>query len=311
MNIKEFNYCIVGFGNHSKTKLLPALNSLNKKIFGIASSKFINYQKYQIFNNLKDAIAQSNDKTIFVIVSPPKIHFSQTKLILETGRDIFVEKPIFTSVNEVSYISRILDYKKNFVTELLMYKYTKQYENFIKIWQKKKNNCLKIECFFNIPSIPENTFRTDNDILSSPLYDIGCYIISLFVDLNFSMKNIRLIDKKTVNDKLTQFYLAGKMNNCEIYSEFGVASEYKNYVKLSLNNDTTITFDKFFYGRSSQKSIMFKNKNTTRNIIIEDLNAFKKIFMLPKNYWIKNQHNRFDDLIKVHRKLKLFTKEIN
>ena len=120
-----------------------------------------------------------------------------------------------------------------------------------------------------------------------------------------------MIDKKTVNDKLTQFYLAGKMNNCEIYSEFGVASEYKNYVKLSLNNDTTITFDKFFYGRSSQKSIMFKNKNTTRNIIIEDLNAFKKIFMLPKNYWIKNQHNRFDDLIKVHRKLKLFTKEIN
>ena len=65
MNIKEFNYCIVGFGNHSKTKLLPALNNLNKKIFGIVSSKYIYDKKYQFFNNLKEAIAQSNDKTIF------------------------------------------------------------------------------------------------------------------------------------------------------------------------------------------------------------------------------------------------------
>ena len=135
-------------------------------------------------------------KQFFVIGSPPKIHFSQTKLILETGRDIFVEKPIFTSVEEVRYIRGILNDKKNFVTELLMYKYTKQYQNFMKIWEKKSKNCLKIECFFNIPSMPEKTFRKDSDILSSPLYDIGCYIISLFVDLNFSMKILDWLIKK-------------------------------------------------------------------------------------------------------------------
>ena len=32
---------------------------------------------------------------------------------------------------------------------------------------------------------------------------------------------------------------------------------------------------------------------------------------VSKNYWIKNQHNRFDNIIKVNNKLSLFTKEIN
>ena len=66
MDINKNNYCIVGFGNHAKTKLLPSLKKLNKNIFGIVSSKIDLNLQTNFFKNLQDAINQSNNFTNFI-----------------------------------------------------------------------------------------------------------------------------------------------------------------------------------------------------------------------------------------------------
>ena len=303
MNICRNNYCIVGFGNHAKTRLLPTLEKLNKKIFGIVSSKQDLNLQTKVFKNLQDALNKSNSNTNFIISTPPKEHFAQMKQILDAGRNIYVEKPIFSNFDEAKYISNFLNRKKLFVVELLMYKYTKQYKKFLQIWGKKKNQCIQIECFFNIPDIPSNTFRDNKDIISSPLYDIGCYIFSLLVDLEISLKNIEISNIIIKDKKIIQFYICGFFKKLKIYIEFGIGKKYKNLVRLNFLKDYNIEFNKFFYGREAEKRIFFKNKNILKNFVFDDISGFENIFQHPDSFWLDNQRKRFENIIKVNKKL--------
>jgi len=305
------NYCIIGFGNHAQTKLLPSLIKLEKKIFGIVSKKInFNYQ-IEIFKNLDDALLFSNKDTYFVISTPPQLHFLQTKKILENNRNVFLEKPGFINEDEVGMIYEIIKNNNLFVVELLMYKYTKLYQKFLKIWYQNKKKCTKITCVFNIPKIPPNTFRDNRDIYSSPLYDIGCYLITLLVDLNLSLRNLKIIKIISKKSKVKQFYINGFDNKIEIYLEFGISDKYENYVSLDLEKKSNIKFENFFNGREIRKKIIYKNDNKYFENIICDVNGFETIFKHSHSYWIKNQSLRFDNLILVNEKLSSFVKDIN
>lgn len=310
MNNDIDNYCIVGFGNHSKTKILPALQKLNKNIFGIVTSKSQLDIGYQVFSTLEEAIEKSHKYTKFIICSPPKEHFSQIKLILESCRSIYVEKPIFTNVKEANEIKIRLKNKDIFIVELLMYKYNNQYYKFLKTWNKTKHKIIQVKCVFNIPSIPSNTFRDANDIESSPLYDIGCYIISLLVDLKIYLDNLKIKNIEFKNKKIMQFYIEGHSKKIKLNLEFGVGNPYKNSVKLNFINNRSIEFNKFFYGREENKTIIFRSNKRFKKINFKDHNGFEKLFQYPNSNWFNNQEIRFNNIIRVNKKLSTLTKEL-
>jgi len=305
------NFCLVGFGNHAKNKLLPSLEMGGHLISSIVSSKKKLKSKYIIYSCLQDALQNSDTHSHFIISSPPKAHFSQIKEILKAGRNIYVEKPIFVELDEAKNIFKNLKSNEFFVVELLMYKYTKLYENFINIWNKKKNNCTQMECFFNIPSVNGNTFRDSKNIKSSPLYDIGCYILSLLVDLNISLENLKIHNINIQNNKIINLCLKGVFKKMKIYAEFGMGKEYKNQVKLKFQKDFKIVFDKFFFGVEAEKQIIFEKKNRKRIFFVKDVNGFKKIFEYSNSFWLKNQRERFDNIIKVNQKLSILDREVS
>lgn len=311
MQTKTKNYCLVGFGNHAKNKLLPSLERDQKNIFGIVSSKQRHNFEYTHYNNLQEALKKSNKSTIFVIASPPNAHFVQIKKIIKTERNVFVEKPIFTGSYQVKIIENFLKEKNLFIVELLMYKYTKLYEKFKKTWEKKKKLCTKIECFFNIPSVPYGTFRSNIDITSSPLYDIGCYIFSLLVDLKIPIESLKISNKILKNGKILSLSLSGCYKDLEIYTEFGIKNEYKNLVNLRFGKDNYITFEKFFYGMKEKKQISFRKTNKCKVLIIEDHNGFEKIFNYPDSFWLQNQSDRFQNISLVNQKLSSLKAELN
>ena len=94
---------------------------------------------------------KSNEKTIFVVSSPPKEHYPQTKLLLKFRKNILIEKPMFIHPWEVKLTKQDLKDSNVFVAEMLMYKFTFQYKKFIKFWNKKKKKCNKsIVHFINL-----------------------------------------------------------------------------------------------------------------------------------------------------------------
>ena len=207
-------------------------------------------------------------------------------------------------------IQNFLKGKNLFIVELLMYKYTKLYEKFQKIWEKKRKICTKIECFFNIPSVPNGTFRNKIDLTSSPLYDIGCYILSLLVDLKIPLEKIKIINKTIKNNKILSLSLSGFYNDLEIYTEFGIKKEYKNSVKLQFGKDQHILFEKFFYGIREKKQILFYKRNKFKFLSIEDNNGFEKIFNCSNSFWLQNQSDRFHNISKVNKKLSSLKTEL-
>lgn len=294
------NYCIVGYGNHAETKLIPALKNTNKQIFAIVSSKKLLFQQNcKVFSNLDEALDKSSKETIFIISTPPQAHFNQIKTILCSKRSVFVEKPIFTGSKDVLFIQNMLSKGGLFVAEALMYKHTILYTKFIDYWNKNKINILKLECNFLIPSIPSNTFRDGFSISSSPLYDIGCYIISLLIDLNFQLDNLKIEEIFFKDSKIEKILINNTSEKIEILLNFGLNKEYKNSIKL-FSSKNSVEFSPFFYGRQEKKKILYEANKNKKEIVIDDCNAFENMFNISKNNWLSNQEKRFINILKVN-----------
>ena len=306
------NYCIIGLGNHSSTKIIPALELKKKNIIGVVSKKTKqNDFPHRVFKNILQAINDLPPETIFVVSTPPKLHFKQIKVLLANNRNVYVEKPIFTSLAQVNKTLLLLPGKDVFISETLMYKHTFLYNQFINIWKSKKLEIKKIICNFTIPSFPLNTFRDKDDVSSSCLYDIGCYIISLLVDLKIVFYKIEVIQCVFDKKKLLSLKFKCTCKNFVIESSIGLGEKYENIVELQLENDKHISFNPFFYGRKTKKFIITKkNGLLIDNIIINDEDAYTKMFNITNKSLLKSQNKRFNNLLKVNEILEKMSKDV-
>ena len=181
----SLQFCIVGYGDHAKRKILPGLKNIDAEFIGIVTSKEEKDSTTTYFNNLDDALINLDNDCVFIICSPPHIHFKQSKKIINAGFDLFIEKPI--TLNTIDIIELINLSKKNkiFFVENFMHKYSLFYKNFIDFCEQKKGLITSIEIKFLIPTLNIKTFRNSNNInYSVNIYDIGCYITSLLNDLS-------------------------------------------------------------------------------------------------------------------------------
>lgn len=113
MKSKPWNFfCIVGLGEHAKKNLIPSLLENNQIILGIVTSKeTTNFPSIKKFKSLDKAIKELPKKTMFIIASPPSAHERQIKKILNSERDVFVEKPAFVKKSHIENIKLICEKK--------------------------------------------------------------------------------------------------------------------------------------------------------------------------------------------------------
>src|SRR4051794_10368864 len=92
-------FCIVGLGNHALTKLIPAIIANGQQIAGFVTSRpnSADVPSGPIFRRLDEALSALPSDTVFVIATPPAIHFDHAMLAINAGRDVFVEKPAFVT----------------------------------------------------------------------------------------------------------------------------------------------------------------------------------------------------------------------
>ena len=196
-------YCIVGIGSHSKKKLIPSIENIPGTKYYIVSNKIhydLNYLR--CFKNINEAIKSVEKDTIFIISTPPQIHFEQCKKIIKHGYDIIVEKPAFLNQKHFNIIKSLISSNQNFLVENLMYQHNKMYYYFLKEWKSFNKKSLSINIKFTFPSFPANSFRDNDSIYSSCLYDVGCYPISFLINLGFVIKDIEIIDYRFIDNNL-------------------------------------------------------------------------------------------------------------
>ena len=78
-----------------------------------------------------------------------------------------------------------------------------------------------------------------------------------------------------------------------------------------MEQNYSIKFDKFFYGKPGNKKIIF---NSNFNLNIEnffDYNAFEEIFKIDKNFWLKSNYFRFKQMVEVTKSLEDLSKKVD
>ena len=285
------NYCIVGYGSHAKNKIIPQLIKNKKKILGIVSSK----KKLPIknFNNLDDAISHSNKNTVFIICSPPQFHSKQSKKILNSNLNVFIEKPIFTNINDLKKNIDISKKNKVFFVENMMFEYSKLYKKFLKIFNKEKKKIFNLEFVFTIPSYPKNTFRSNNYFYSINLFDIGCYPVSILNKL-FEKINFKISDIKNINNLNKELIFIENKNfkKIKILIKIGIDKKYENKIVLKCKKNKSYNFYPFFYGREGNRTIKILNKLKVKKNIFKEKNSFMNMFNFSSNYYKKTQLER-------------------
>jgi predicted dehydrogenase len=135
MKIKKI--CIVGYGPHVEKTIIPSL-SLKKKDIKIISSK-PTIKNFDIFPNIKTALKKINKNYIIFNATPPNLHFETSKLILNMGFNLIIEKPICLNNIQLSKLKILSEKQGLFIFENMMYFYSKQFSIFKKyILNKKK-----------------------------------------------------------------------------------------------------------------------------------------------------------------------------
>ena len=209
MKIKKV--CIVGYGPHVEKTIIPSL-SLKKKNIKIISSKPV-IKNFDIFPNIKTALKKINKEHIIFNATPPNLHFETSKLILNMGFNLIIEKPICLNPIQLSKLKMLSEKQGLFIFENMMYYYSEQFSTFKKyILDKKKIDSIKIN--FCLPNFNKDSFRSNTNLNSSLLYDVGCYPFSLISYLGFQMKdfNIRYRFQNKILNYLNIDFISKKLN---------------------------------------------------------------------------------------------------
>ncbi|MDC0092739.1 Gfo/Idh/MocA family oxidoreductase [Alphaproteobacteria bacterium] len=312
MNYQIWNsFCIVGMGLHAKEKLIPALLKSKKKIEGVVTSQNNIKLECPKFKTVNQALLKLSKNTVYIISTPPHLHFKQIKEIISFKKDVIVEKPAFINFNEGKQIFNLATLNDNIVFEAFMHRYTKLYKNFIEFWKENNHNIISIESNFIIPRIPDNTFRSKDNIKCSCLFDMGCYGLSLLVDIGFLLSDIKIVKKEYQNALISSLVLSGIENGVTIKINFGIGKEYKNDIIVTKRNKDNVKFWPFFYGRKDTKYILYKSDEGIKVNKINDINAFEKMFNNTRQNLMSNQNNRFEKMLIVTRKLDELAMSLN
>ena len=154
-------------------------------------------------------------------------------------------------------------------------------------------------CFY-IPALPVNTFRDHKNVSDSIVYDIGCYLVSLLVDLNLEFKSYSFKNIIFEEGRLKSLEFNIKNNNVTFNGKFGLDKNYENSITL-FKKDSKIKFSPFFYGAKSKKNIELTNEKKSKSFEINDINAFEILFNKSNNFWKDNNNHSLDKIIEVNK----------
>ena len=280
--------CIVGYGSHVKNTIIPSLNLKDKNI-KIVTKKDID--DFETISNLRLALKKLPKDYIFFNSTPPKFHYSISKLILSSGFNIIVEKPLCININQLKKLNGIAKKKGLFIFENMMYLYSSQFKIFRKLLNKKKTK--EIEINFSIPNFSKKSFRNGNKLESSLLYDMGCYPFSLLSYFGFNSKNYKVF-YKSKNKKINLIKILFNSKNIKFKITVAIFKAYENYVKVRFIDNSYYQMNHFFYGKKKNKINYFYELNKKVKIIkINEENIFKSIFNYSNQKLLKLSRIQF------------------
>jgi len=306
--MKKYNIAIIGLGYWGTivTNTLISLSKFNKiyiydndkKKIKIIKKKFGNKVTTTDFKSIKK---DKKIKNIF-LATPPKNNFKILKSLIESQKNILIEKPGMTKLSQFNQIKKLLDYSKSKVTFGYIYVYNDYIKYLKKIIKSKKLGKIKYINFqrqnfgpirnkvsaaydlathdlsilyylFNKKVVLRNSIN--HDILGKGNYDISSLNLltdNIKIDINVSWLNPEKI-RKIIIIGSKKMLLYDEMNEKE------PIKIYNNYVSFPKIDK----FSKYYFNQSkyifkgSSRSVKLRDTKPLNNEIKEFISSSQNI----------------------------------
>jgi predicted dehydrogenase len=230
---------------------------------------------------------------------------------LQNGFDLVLEKPAFVTRREAEQVVLICERQPVVLVEAFMHRYTRLYSELLAVWAASRGRMRRIEIIFLIPAMPAGTFRSETQITSSGLFDIGCYPISLLADIGLGEADLEVSQVHfAANPDKMRIGITGSAGEVAIAIDIGVGDAYANSVCLHLDDGEAICFAPFFFGRKADRSISTSSGGDTRTRTFPDENAFEVMLAWPRDAWRRDQAGRSAQMIGVAGRLEQLARQV-
>ena len=282
------NISFLSVGNHFRKNILPVLNS-NPEIIvkGIFTRNQKNRRSFcselgcHEYSCYEDLLADKNCENVY-ISSPNATHFNQIVDCLKNNKNVLVEKPAITDLNEYKKIESIANENNVFFMEAFMYRFHNQFSELQTIINRADFGSTKFAQFdFGFPHLNENNFRYSRELKGGALFDAGAYPLSCPKEL-FSKKP-KLIGAKIFQETGFNVDTGGSalldFDSFTSQSNWFFGATYQNSAKVWFD-DAFLIADMFFSKPASSRSNIkiFRNYELIDEIMINNNNHFESMF---------------------------------
>ncbi len=247
---------IIGLGNIAFEFAKSFYNVDNADLIAVASrtnEKLIKFkQKFNINDenhyNYYEKILENDSIDVVYIALPNAFHFEWILKAIEKNKNVFVEKPAFTSLKQAETIFNHKNFKNIFFGEGYMYRYHPQIIDIIKIIKSKKiGRPISMESNYGINLIHKKNFLGfkkikinknkrifNKDLDGGVILDQGCYTTSMSLLVASLVENLDLTNF-SLSDIKTEYML----DNIDVYSQAKINFDNKfvSNVKTSFKDD--------------------------------------------------------------------------
>ena len=275
---------ILGNGNHTKKRILPALKSIRSiENIVIADKNTENKEKIDSkleIRNFSKELKNNEEYNLIIIATPPYNHKNSLLDVVNKSNNILVEKPISNDINFI-FGSEFKDLKNKFnIFESLMYFHHP-------LWSKvkdiiKENKIIKIFSEFSVPHLQDNNYVYNKKLGGGSLFDQGIYPVSLALEISNNVNKIEKIS--VIKPKDYEVDLGGTIElildeDIEYFGKWGLGKQYKNYLLLESNDGTIFHID-FIFSKPDDliSKINLSNNNTISEIEIGKFDQFQNMY---------------------------------
>lgn len=186
--------CIIGAGNISNTRHIPALKTINDAVIeGVLSNKIERARRTAAKNSIKNfaeididasdgglsKLKWFNDIDAVVIGAPPHAHYPLVKMALEASKHVLVEKPMMMTEAECDELMALAEKKKKLLYVMHNFQYAR---NMLKL-----NQIIESRRYGEIENITEVQFTNHdrrlpewyNDLPMGLFYDEAAHFVYL------------------------------------------------------------------------------------------------------------------------------------
>jgi len=310
------NILIIGYSAIVKKRVLPALKKIEYiRRTDIASRSsapdLLAEAAYNgtVFNDYADAISRSNADLVYISLVNSS-HAEWAEQALRRGCHVIVDKPAFTSINDVRKLTDLARARGLCLAEATVYAWHPQIQMARDIFLQGETHPTRLTVSFSFPPLAADNFRYQKHLGGGALWDLGPYAVSpgrLFFDDEPDEVFCRVGTRNPATGVDTSFsLLATYPGGRSMVGHFDFNTEYRNCINI-LGPGMSVDIDRFFTPPSDMENeLNVRSKNQTKSIKMPPTDSFavflQSVFdAIKQNRYQVFMQNLLSDATVLHR----------